>query len=106
MRALARFVLFLPLTVASSDEIQHASLSAPALALAAEMLGRSCEIVAARQVPNLPSGILEVQVRLPALSNVNPGVHAFDLVVGLAPEPWYFSSARFSIFFRASVPAN
>jgi uncharacterized protein (TIGR03437 family) len=82
-------------------EIQHATLSAPGLVLAAEMLGRPSEIVSARQARGLPSGILEVQVRLPALSNVNPGVYAFDLVVGLAPEPWYFSSARFLIFFRA-----
>ncbi len=81
-------------------EIEHATLSAPSIALAAEMVGRPCEIISAHQAPNLPSGILEVQVRLPALSNANPGVHAFDLVVGRAPEPWYFSSARFLIFLR------
>jgi uncharacterized protein (TIGR03437 family) len=82
-------------------EIQHATLAVPSAPLAAEMLSRPCEIVSARQAPHLPSGLLEVQVRLPEFPGVDPGVQAFELVVGRAPEPWYFSSARFTIFIRA-----
>lgn len=87
-------------------EIEHATLSAPSTALAAQMVSRPCEILSARQAQGLPTGLVEVRARLPLFSDLNPGVYAFDLVVGPAPEPWFFSSARYTIFFRAPTPAN